>query len=279
MKRRKFLLNFAVAGIILLDIKKALANLLMNILPWQSERLAGNLTIQFEGQSPKNIPLVEKNGLLYISALNFAKSLQCHTYFNDAKKKIVLYLPQNKVVVTAKNAFVIIDDQPFQMPATAIWQDPDILVPVKYFLPMLNRRTTLTLDYNERNQITKIRTKDINISDVEISSRKNGTVLRFKTFKDFKQGEITADMRYGWLHIDFYGYAAFLFPLFIFIFIQREIIDSKWDVSFLRLIQRQASMNDSRHFPVGFQRSLNFQANRRSAQIGLSHGPRQVVGV
>ncbi|MCK4894541.1 MAG: N-acetylmuramoyl-L-alanine amidase [Calditrichia bacterium] len=205
MKRRKFLLNFPVIGIILLDIKKALANLFLGILPWQAGGTGEVLTIQLEGKSPQNIPLLKKNGLIYISTLNFAKTLQCHTYFNDAKKKIVLYLPQNKVVVTANNAFVIIDDQTFQMPAPAIWQDPDILVPVKYFLPMLNRRTTLHLEYNEKNQITEIRTKDINISAVEISSRKNGTVIRFKTFKDFKEGEVTADMRYGWLHIDFYN--------------------------------------------------------------------------
>ncbi|NOQ96993.1 MAG: hypothetical protein GQ561_02425, partial [Calditrichae bacterium] len=205
MKRRKFLLNFPVIGIILLDIKKALANLFLGILPWQAGGTGEVLTIQMEGKSPQNIPLLKKNGLIYISTLNFAKTLQCHTYFNDAKKKIVLYLPQNKVVVTANNAFVIIDDQTFQMPAPAIWQDPDILVPVKYFLPMLNRQTTLHLEYNEKNQITEIRTKDINISAVEISSRKNGTVIRFKTFKDFKEGEVTADMRYGWLHIDFYN--------------------------------------------------------------------------
>ena len=89
MKRRKFLLNFAVAGIILLDIKRALANLLMSILPWQAGDSTGFLKIQFESKSPQSIPLFKKNGLLYISALGFAKSLQCHTYFNDAKKKCI----------------------------------------------------------------------------------------------------------------------------------------------------------------------------------------------
>jgi N-acetylmuramoyl-L-alanine amidase len=205
MKRRNFLLKLPVIGVILLDIKNVLANFLWSILPWQTVGTTEQLTIKFEGKSPQKIPIYKINGLAYISTPSFAKALQCHTYFNDAKKKIVLYLPQNKVVVTANNAFILIDDHTFQMPAPALWHESNIFVPAKFFLPMLNRRTALHLDYNETSQIAAIRTKDINISALEISSRKNGTVIRFKTFKDFKEGEVTADMRYGWLHVDFYN--------------------------------------------------------------------------
>ena len=158
-----------------------------------------------EGKSAQTIPLVAENGLFYLSTVKLAKTLQYHTYFNEAKKKIVLYLPQNKVVVTANNAFVIIDDLTFQMPSPAIWKNSEILVPVKYFLPLLNRRTTLHLEYNESSKVTEIRTKTINISGLQISSRENGTVIRIKTLKDFKEGEVTADMRYGWLHVDLYN--------------------------------------------------------------------------
>lgn len=205
MKRRNFLQSIPAIGIILLDIKKALGSLLVSILPLQTGSGRETLTIQLEGKSPQNIPLRKENGLQYISTLQLAKALQYHTYFNDAKKKIVLYLPQNKVVITANNAFVIIDDLTFQMPALAIWRESEIFVPVKYFLPLLSRRTTLQLHYNESENITEIRSKDINISNVQIASRENGTVIRIKTSKDFKEGEVTADMRYGWLHIDLYN--------------------------------------------------------------------------
>ncbi|MEJ2050591.1 MAG: N-acetylmuramoyl-L-alanine amidase, partial [Calditrichota bacterium] len=164
-----------------------------------------SFTVSFEDQPAKQITIVWKNGLAYISARKFAESLKYHTYFNDTKKKIVLYLPQNQVVVTANNVFIIVDDEIYQMPAPALWQGNEILLPVKYFVPLLNKRTTLKLDYDEPNQKVQITSKKYNIADVTISDKENGTVIHIKTLKYFKPEEVTADMRYGWLHVDLYS--------------------------------------------------------------------------
>jgi N-acetylmuramoyl-L-alanine amidase len=199
MDRRKFIKILSIISVFVFDLKQALANL----LPQNST--ADFLTIQFENDSPFKIPILWKNGLVHISVSELATSLKHHTYFNDAKKKIVLYLQQNKLVITANNAFVIVDEETYQMPAPAIWQSPDIFVPVKYFLPLIHRRTTLNISYDPNRQHVQISEKDINITGVSISSRENGTVIRIKSFKEFGKGEITADMRYGWLHVDLYN--------------------------------------------------------------------------
>jgi hypothetical protein len=199
MDRRKFIKVLSSLSVFLLDLKHTLANLL------PQNPTSDLLTIHLEDNSPLKIPIIWKKGLAYISVSELATSLKHHTYFNDAKRKIVLYLDQNKLVITANNAFVIVDDQTYQMPAPAIWQSPDILIPVKYFLPLIQRRTSLSITYDENKQYVQISEKDLNITGVSISSRENGTVIRIKSFKNFGKGEITADMRYGWLHVDFYN--------------------------------------------------------------------------
>ncbi len=141
----------------------------------------------------------------YISAPQFAKSLGYHTYINEDKRKIVLYLPQNQVVVTADNAFIIVDDDTFQMPAPALWHDNQIYLPLTYAIPLLNRHTTLNLNYDEKQQAIEVTENNVNIPTVTISEKENGTVIRIRTTREFSRPDITADMRYGWLHVDFYG--------------------------------------------------------------------------
>jgi N-acetylmuramoyl-L-alanine amidase len=204
MKRRLFLKKIPALGFIFLEIRQAVSQVLQSVLPAQNQELP-KLTIQQAEQSPVTIPIVWKNQLAYVSTSQIAKALQYHTYFNDTKKKIVLYLPQNKVVVTASNAFIIIDDETYQMPASALWLDNEIYAPIRYFLPLLQRHTNLQLEYDASRQLLQLNAGKYNITDVTISSRENGTVIRFKTLKEFKSGEITADMRYGWLHVDLYG--------------------------------------------------------------------------
>jgi N-acetylmuramoyl-L-alanine amidase len=204
MKRRWFLKNIPVVGFVVLEIKQAIGQILQNILSAPIQELP-ELTIQVTDQSSITIPIFWKNQLAYVSTSQMAKALQYRTYFNDTKKKIVLYLPLNKVVVTANNAFIIIDDETFQMPASTLWLNNEIYTPIKYFLPLIQRHTALSLDYDPNQQLLQMNTSKFNITDITISSRENGTVIRFKTLKEFRAGEITADMRYGWLHVDLYS--------------------------------------------------------------------------
>ncbi len=201
MKRRIFLQKLPLLSLIFFETKKLFGGILSPLLPPANQ---DNLTIDVDGKTTVSIPILSRNGMDYISTVQLAKKLQYHTYFNESKRKIVLYLPRNKVVVTALNAFVIVDDKTYQMPAPALWEKGEIHVPAQYFLPLLNRHTTLNLNYDESSQRIELTEKDINISRVSIASRENGTVIRIKTLKTFSEKEVTADMRYGWLHVDLY---------------------------------------------------------------------------
>lgn len=206
MRRRFFLKNISFWAFFVFDLRNAFRGLIPSIFAGTlQDQQATTMTIQLKNGTGIQVPLLWKNQMAYISTSKLAKSLEYHTYFNDTKKKIVLYLPQNKVVVTANNVFVIIDDMTYQMPAPAIWEQNEIHVPVKHFLPLLNRRTTLNLQYDESGKQVRLADKDVNITSVNISVKENGTVIRIKTLKKFQEREVTADMRYGWLHVDLYN--------------------------------------------------------------------------
>jgi N-acetylmuramoyl-L-alanine amidase len=205
MQRRSFIQKLSVWCLSFLGSTSVFAKGLTKILSIpQGETGKKYLTLNIENKPTIKLEIFWRQRIAFISTKQLAKSLEYHTYFNDEKKKIVLYLPQNRVVVTANNAFVIVDDETYQMPGSAIWHKNAIYVPVRYFFPLLNRRTTLKLEYQEPSQSLQIAHKDVNIVGLSISAKDNGTVIRVRTQKKFKKGEITADMRYGWLHIDFY---------------------------------------------------------------------------
>jgi N-acetylmuramoyl-L-alanine amidase len=164
-----------------------------------------DLTIKTSESETVSIPIWYHQRTAYISSSALAKTLQYQTYFNDKKKKIVLYLPENQVVLTANNAYVIIDNQVYQMPATTLWYKNEVYVPIKYLIPLLNRRTTLELQLGDSEKELLLSSSKFNINNVIIDERQNGTVIRILTNRRFGQQEITADMRYGWLHVDFYG--------------------------------------------------------------------------
>ncbi len=204
MDRRFFLKNLPSVGILFFGVKNIFSSILPELfIPGNDSHDVSQLTIVSKGTGSAKIPIWWKSKLAYISASRLAKSLDFHTFFNDTKKKTVLYFPKNQVVVTANNAFVIVDDDAFQMPVPALWKNGEIYLPVIYFAPLMNRRTTLHLNYDKEKQILRVLQKDLNINGVLISEKENGTVIRFDTTKKFSEGEITADMRYGWLHVDF----------------------------------------------------------------------------
>lgn len=206
MKRRLFLKIFPSSSLILLRAKQAFGSLLFGVLNLQGNSGSSReLRIYLNASTAVNMPLWLHKNTVYVSISDFAQAIKYRTYFNKKKRKLVVYFPQNQVVLTANNAFVSIDYQVFQMPVTTIWHQNEIYVPLKYFVELLNHRTALKFSYQDSTQTLRINSSEFNINDVFISEKENGTLIRVKTSREFKKEEVTVDMRYGWLHIDFYG--------------------------------------------------------------------------
>lgn len=206
MNRRNFLKNLPSLGLIAFNIKNAISSTLPRLfIPLNDALSLTELTLKRRKMPAIKLPIWWHHKVAYISAFKLAGGLNYHTYFNDTKRKIVLYLPNHQVVVTANNAFIIIDNDAYQMAMPALWQSDEIFIPLKPFISILNSHTSLRFHYDESTQKLEMVEKNLNITGVNIQEKENGTVIRVRTTREFKPGEVTADMRYGWLHVDFYG--------------------------------------------------------------------------
>lgn len=203
MKRRHFLKSLPGLGYLLFDIKSAFARAFPNLFP---EERRDELTVYRAGSSyGKKLPIWWRSDVAYVSAFGLAEALNYQTYFNQEKKKLVIYLPNNRVVLASDNPFVLIDSKPLQMPLPALWRSKEIYIPLPYLVLLINQFSNLQLTYNENLQQLRIGQERFNVAGVDIDSKTNGVVIRIRTSKRFKKGEISMDTRFDWLHVDLYG--------------------------------------------------------------------------
>lgn len=205
MERRHFLKSLAGLGLLLLDFRQVFARL----LPPVPGDHPDELSVYCPGNArPQTIRIHWKHDIAYVSALDLARALDCQTYFNPDKKKLVLYLPDNRVVLTADNPFVIIDSKTLQMPAPARWERDGIEVPLPYLISLITAYSNLALQYDPARQELRVGEKRYNVAGVDVDAKKNGVVIRIRSSRKFKANEMSMDMRYGWLHVDLYGATA-----------------------------------------------------------------------
>ncbi len=209
MNRRRFLGLLPGLGLLFLDTGKALGK---SVTEFLDEQLSDKLVVYpYNGAQRIHIPIWWRDDIAFVSSRKMAEALDYNTYFNPEKKKLVLYLPSNKVVVGADNPFVMIDGKPLQMPATTLWQNEEIYVPVSNLIELLNKYTLQPFRYSESEQVLKAlkgRSPKYSVNRVEVDNRDNGVIIRIKTAKTFKSTEMTVDTRYDWLHVDLYGATA-----------------------------------------------------------------------
>lgn len=202
MFRPHFLITLFVLAGLLLDVNPLAAQSRGDYSPSGTE----SLTV-FRSNSARSVrvPLRSKHKTAFVNARELAEALNYNTYFNDEKKKLVLYLPQNKVILTGNNPFVIIDGKTLQIPIFTLLDGNDIFVPLVYLVPLINRYANLNLNYDNTRQVLRIGEGRYNIAGVDVDAKENGVVIRIRTSKVFKKGEMTVDMRYNWMHVDLYG--------------------------------------------------------------------------
>lgn len=193
-------------GLLLASSTQAVARLVLNAFLPDEVRpsSAEQLTLRAGGRESR-LPIWWRFGTEFVSADDLARALKVRTYLNEKKRKLVLYLPHNKVVLAAENPFVLIDGRVYQMPVPCLWHRDRLFVPIYYLSGILNEAANLRLSYDRERQILSLSTKQYNVTSIAVDSRENGTVIRIATSRKFAKGELTMDMRNGWLHVDLFG--------------------------------------------------------------------------
>ncbi len=153
-------------------------------------------------QSHDALKTLDNMSTTYISILDLERILQAHTYVNDKQEKIVLYLNDHRVKISAETGFVLVDEKVYQIPTTAIKSGADIYVPANPFFHLLKAAVMPGLAWDPVSKLLDIDVVEFNITNLKIDEKANGTILRLGTRERFKKEDISTFVNNnGWFYI------------------------------------------------------------------------------
>ena len=139
----------------------------------------------------------------FISIIDISKILaKRDPYINSERKKMVLYIGDNRIKISSGSSYILVDEKVYQMPIYPIWQDNDIFIPAEYFFDILKRTTLPGISYDSRLMVLNLDILEFSITGVNITQKANGTILRINTKKIFPEGSISSFFHEnGWFYI------------------------------------------------------------------------------
>jgi N-acetylmuramoyl-L-alanine amidase len=194
MKRYRDLLN--MAAVILLSF-----SVLAVCWPGSSR---GDIRVDFSsGKTSRTLRSVTIDGAVYVTLEDLAAVLGSGQFWRTETKKMVLILGQHKVKVTANNPLVVVDDQRFQMPLPAQYGAGGLLVPVEYFIPLLNPLLSDGLRWTGADRTLQMNLSKANVRRIQVEPKSNGTLVTLWLDQplDFE----LSTSRPNWLHISLFG--------------------------------------------------------------------------
>jgi len=142
----------------------------------------------------------------YISTRDLARVLSSKLYINSERQKIVLYLRNNRIKLSAETSFVTINETIYQLTHYTIGTNDDIYIPAESFFSILQMSVLPGIDYNPLKQLLEINIIEFNITGLHIEEKANGTIIRIKTNKNFGDGNISAFKHdNGWFYLTVKG--------------------------------------------------------------------------
>ena len=198
MLRRSFLVSFSGIFSALTFFPR---RLLSKLLPVSGSYRLYSSSFQIETE----IQTITSMELEFISIEDFAQLMHFGIYTNEEKRKSVLYLERTKVTFTAENTFIKINSQVVQVPLECIWQDDEVWIALKYFVPLISKYTPIFATLDQTGRIITIEQTDVNITGIQIAKKENGTLIEVQSSRRFSDKDIVLDIRNGYFHIDIYG--------------------------------------------------------------------------
>jgi N-acetylmuramoyl-L-alanine amidase len=155
------------------------------------------------------LKVLDNTSVAYCSVKDLARVLSTTIYENSEREKLVLYLGEHRVKISAGTGFLVINDIVYQIPTPAIFVEGDIYLPTIAFFQILQNTVLPTVSYIAKdNQLVIIPTK-YNVQSVQIDEKANGTIVRVKTLKKFKKKEISTFLhKNGWFYLTIQGASA-----------------------------------------------------------------------
>ena len=165
---------------------------------------AGSITLQAGGRQI-TLPVMKKWGQYYLSLVDFSQNMNLGIFTNQEKRKTVISVGSTKLKFTARNTFVLINDQPWQVFYPPLWQNGELWVNAQDLAELLTNHTNLRLEFNASKGLFKSGRKNINISQIAINEKQNGTLIHIFTEVPFKKEDIALRRVNKWLYVEIYG--------------------------------------------------------------------------
>jgi len=162
-----------------------------------------SLTIKISGQE-KRIAFIEKYGRVYFSLVDFAQKANYGFFTNQEKRKTVLYIAGDTIKFTADNGFVVLNEQLLQILYEPFWKEGEVWVPAEALADLMNTYTSQAMQFDRARLIFTIGKKNVNIRQVQVSEKENGTLIRILTTASFKKDDIALKLVNGWLYAAIY---------------------------------------------------------------------------
>ena len=164
------------------------------------------MTVSFENQRrAASISTVRKESVLYASLEEFSGLLNIKHFYNPQNKKFVMTVGSRSIKVTALNPFILVDNMAYQMALPTIVVDGDIYAPLAMFLQSMGGFFPAEFHLNLNTEELDIRRFRINITGVEVEQKRNGSLIRIFTTREFKETEIATSVNRDWLNVSIYG--------------------------------------------------------------------------
>ena len=202
MIRRDFIQSLSSVLTGLLSFPVTLLAKFLNVQDVASTILIKNL---ITGAKNKKIRYKKFYNEIYISLIEFSTANDYRTYTNSSKRKTVLYLDRDKIKFTAENGFVLLNDQLYNYPYEPVWVEGEIWVCAGILAELFNDNTVHKMSFDKANREFIIGKKEVNISNINISSKDNGTLIHIYSDKRFTEKEISLKITNDWFYIDIYG--------------------------------------------------------------------------
>ena len=149
------------------------------------------LSTQLFSNTEGKLKLIENNELIgeistiqnkqLFSINDFIKITNSKNFINDKTEKIIFYIDDKKIKITNQIAFVMIDDNLFQLSSKTVKQNNDYYVPAESFLSIINSlSTSISISLNT-NQINLERIIETPKKTVKVDLKSEKEKWEFKT--------------------------------------------------------------------------------------------------
>ncbi len=164
------------------------------------------LSSQTDDQDISSISTTTIDHIQFISLHDFTDAFNARTYYSEKTKKMIVYLEDKVIKVTAFNPFIIVDEVTYQLTVDTFIKENEIYVPMNDFLSIIRRLFPEHISAVEKDGQLYIQPlRRLNIHRIDFEEKINGMLIKIGVSRKFSHTDIGFRERHGWLYVDIYG--------------------------------------------------------------------------